>query len=76
MWICHDAGVAMRMQYASDGSGALPYEYDPSRNGINNASGNVGHAILADGYGYADGMLYCHLNMVRRRDSGSPCLVV
>ena len=22
-----------------------------------------GHAILADGYGYADGTLYCHLNM-------------
>lgn len=101
--ICHDAGVAMRMQYASAGSGALPYEYDPLRNvfgfanahsylttsettslsdseirtgilanldagypvllGINTASGNAGHAILADGYGYADGTLYCHLNM-------------
>ena len=101
--ICYDTGVAMRMQYASDGSGALPYEYDPLRNvfgfanahsyltddttmslsdseirtgilanldagypvllGINNASGDVGHAILADGYGYADGTLYCHLNM-------------
>jgi len=31
--------------------------------GINNASGNAGHAIIADGYGYADGTLYCHLNM-------------
>ena len=31
--------------------------------GINSASGNDGHAILADGYGYADGTLYCHLNM-------------
>ena len=101
--ICHDAGVAMRMQYASDGSGAFPFEYDPLRSvfgfanahsyltadgttslsdseiragilanldagypvllGINNASGNAGHAILADGYGYADGTLYCHLNM-------------
>jgi len=101
--ICYDAGVAMRMQYASDGSGARPYEYDPLRNvfgfanahsylaasdttslsdseirtgilanldagypvllGINNASGKAGHAIIADGYGYADGTLYCHLNM-------------
>ena len=101
--ICHDAGVAMRMQYASDGSGAFPYEYDPLRNvfgfanahsfltdaatnslsdseirtgilanldagypvllSINTSSGNAGHAILADGYGYADGTLYCHLNM-------------
>ena len=101
--ICYDAGVAMRMQYASDGSGALPFEYDSLRNvfsfanahsylaasettsladseiragilanldagypvllGINTASGNAGHAILADGYGYADGTLYCHLNM-------------
>lgn len=25
--------------------------------------GDIGHAILADGYGYADGTLYCHLNM-------------
>ena len=24
---------------------------------------SVGHAILADGYGYASGVLYCHLNM-------------
>ena len=101
--ICYDAGVAMRMQYAFDGSGAFPYEYDPLWNvfgfanahsylaasettslagseiragilanldagypvllGINTASGNAGHAILADGYGYADGTLYCHLNM-------------
>ena len=101
--ICYDAGVAMRMQYTSDGSGAIPFEYEPLRNvfgfanahsyltddvttslsdseirmgilanldagypvllGINTASGNAGHAILADGYGYADGTLYCHLNM-------------
>lgn len=25
--------------------------------------GNSGHSILADGYGYADDTLYCHLNM-------------
>lgn len=30
---------------------------------INNASATAGHAILADGYGYVDGTLYCHLNM-------------
>ena len=24
---------------------------------------NYGHAIVADGYGYVDGVLYCHLNM-------------
>ena len=24
---------------------------------------DVGHAVIADGYGYADGTLYCHLNM-------------
>lgn len=30
--------------------------------GIFTAS-NAGHAIVADGYGYADGALYCHLNM-------------
>lgn len=101
--ICYDAGVAMRMKYASGGSGALPFEFDPLRNvfgfasahtylaadvystltdsevqdgilanldagcpvllAINNASASVGHAILADGYGYVDGTLYCHLNM-------------
>lgn len=26
-------------------------------------TGNEGHAILADGYGYFDGTLFCHLNM-------------
>ena len=30
---------------------------------INNASATAGHAVLADGYGYVDGTLYCHLNM-------------
>lgn len=25
--------------------------------------GDLGHSIIADGYGYTDGMLYCHLNM-------------
>ena len=101
--ICYDAGVSMRMQYSSSGSGALPFEFDPLRNvfgfasahtylaadeyttltdgevkngilanldagcpvllAINNASATAGHAILADGYGYVDGTLYCHLNM-------------
>ena len=31
--------------------------------GINDNSGNSGHAILADGYGYEDNTLWCHLNM-------------
>ena len=25
--------------------------------------GKKGHSVIADGYGYTDGMLYCHLNM-------------
>ena len=105
--ICYDAGVSMRMEYTSSGSGALlPFAFDPLKNvfkydsancylvdpeedslsdssvkngilanldaglpvllGICWLDGNTaknGHAILADGYGYLDGTLYCHLNM-------------
>jgi len=30
---------------------------------VDNGEAGNGHAIVADGYGYADGTLYCHLNM-------------
>lgn len=106
--ICYDAGVSVRMCYASGGSSAiLAFALDPLKNvfGYANACGFVisddemslseldikngilanldagypamlgichmaangdaydGHAIIADGYGYLDGILYCHLNM-------------
>ena len=31
--------------------------------GIANATEKTGHDVIVDGYGYADGTLYCHLNM-------------
>ena len=101
--ICYDAGVAVRMQYTSGGSGALTlFAFEPLKSvfgyasahsymaglgvslpdsaiqnailanldagypvmlGISDANNDNGHAILADGYGYADGTLWCHLNM-------------
>lgn len=96
--ICYDAGVSVRMQYASGESAAYPFAFEPLQEvfGFANAEvyvandgmsdsdirsgilanldagfpvmlgiddGSSGHAILADGYGYADGTLYCHLNM-------------
>lgn len=97
--LCHDAGVSMRMQYESDGSGsfgALCFTVLKNVFGFSSAqclynitdedvaikkgilanldagcpvflgiSSDVagGHAILADGYGYFDGTLFCHLNM-------------
>ena len=99
--ICYDAGVAVRMHYDSDGSGAYgdavayvlknvfgfanaQYAYPEDSDdfakvvqdailtnldagypvilGVTNPA-NEGHAILADGYGYCDGTLFCHLNM-------------
>ncbi|MBP5791999.1 MAG: C10 family peptidase [Kiritimatiellae bacterium] len=96
--ICYDAGVAMHMEYASDGSGAIPagialvltnvFGYANAQYyGVNGNTDDAiarailsnldakcpvilgivgnsgGHAIVADGYGYVDETLYCHLNM-------------
>lgn len=95
--LCYDAGVSVRMQYGSGGSGAFaPFVHDPLvkvfgyanaeshimdwplvTNDLENAIltnldagypvllgiGDPGHAILADGYGYEDNTLWCHVNM-------------
>ena len=102
--LCYDAGVSVRMRYASGGSGALgDFAHDPLKNvfgyanaesylsnetlsaeviedailanldagcpvmlGIfapNSSGQDAGHAILADGYGYEDDTLWCHLNL-------------
>ena len=99
--ICYDAGVAMRMDYTPNGSGAFgeaiamvmkdvfgfanaqyakPGDSDDFAATVQDAiltnldagypvilgiatANNAGHAILADGYGYFDGTLFCHLNM-------------
>ncbi|MBR0057600.1 MAG: C10 family peptidase, partial [Kiritimatiellae bacterium] len=98
--ICYDAGVAVRMNYTTNGSEAATLlAIDPiksvfgyssaesyelltgtlSQGEMENAilsnldagypvilgiyEGKAGHAVLADGYGYLDGVLYCHLNM-------------
>ena len=102
--LCYDAGVSVRMQYTSGGSGALGvFAHEPLKqvfgypcaqsyhdedsipeSAVRNAilanldagcpvmlgilapgsnGQDAGHAILADGYGYEDGTLWCHLNM-------------
>ena len=105
--LCYDAGVSVRMVYASNGSGALlQFAHDPlvsvfgyadaqsfvigenetcpSAADIQNAilanldagcpvmlgifapgsnGRDAGHAIVADGYGYDGGTLWCHLNL-------------
>jgi len=99
--ICSDAGIAVRMDYAPNGSGAYgqaialvlkdvfgyanaqyanPADSDDFAATVQDAvltnldagypvilgiatADNAGHAILADGYGYFDGTLFCHLNM-------------
>ncbi|MCE1229157.1 MAG: C10 family peptidase [Firmicutes bacterium] len=96
--LCVDAGAAVNMQYASDGSGAYmntaatalrtTFKYSNAIFGYNGGeltgrglvemvnpnldaglpvlfgiSGDGGHAIVCDGYGYEAGVLYHHLNM-------------
>ena len=97
--LCYDAGVSVRMQYTSKGSGAFGcFAHQPLADVFGYASAesyfpdditaptadelqnsilanldaitapgstgqDAGHMVLADGYGYEGGTLWCHLNM-------------